>query len=82
MSAFAANSLLARIAIANQEIGPSFFSFIRLVSGSIILIILVFFRFGLHPIIYIKPNLLGVMGLSLYMVGFHYAYFFLEAGIG
>ena len=76
MSAFAANSLLERIAIANQEIGPSFFSFIRLVSGSIILIILVFFRFGLHPIIYIKPNLLGVMGLSLYMVGFHYAYFF------
>ena len=82
MSAFAANSLLARVAIANQEIGPSYFSLIRLISGSIILIILVFFRFGLYPVINIKPNLQGVIGLSLYMVGFHYAYIFLEAGIG
>ncbi len=82
MSAFASNSLLARIAIANQEIGPSFFSLIRLTSGSIILIFLVFFRFGLRPIICIKPNFKAVIGLSLYMVGFHYAYFFLEAGIG
>ena len=82
MSAFAANSLLARVAIANQEIGPSYFSLIRLISGSIILIILVFFRFGLYPVINTKPNLQGVIGLSLYMVGFHYAYIFLEAGIG
>ena len=82
MSAFAANSLLARVAIANQEIGPSYFSLIRLISGSIILIILVFFRFGLYPVINIKPNLQGVIGLSLYMVGFHYAYYFLDAGIG
>ena len=29
-----------------------------------------------------SPSIKGIIGLSLYMVGFHYAYFFLEAGIG
>ena len=82
MTAFASNSLLARIAIANQELGPASFSFIRLLSGTIMLLIIVFFRSGFTSILEIKPNLSGVLGLSFYLIGFHYAYSSLEAGIG
>ena len=82
MVAFAANSLLTRLAIFNSEIGPASFSFIRLVSGSIVLIIIVNFRSGRSFIFKSKPNLISIIGLSFYMVGFHAAYFTLDAGIG
>ena len=82
MTAFATNSILARLAIANQEIGPASFSLIRLLSGSIILIIITVYRLGIIAILNIKPNPYGIIGLSLYMIGFHYAYYSLEAGIG
>ena len=82
MSAFAANSLLARLAISNNELGPASFSFIRLFSGTIVLIIIIVFRSGIHFIWETRPNLKGIIGLSFYMVGFHYAYYSLEAGIG
>ena len=82
MTAFATNSILARLAISNQEIGPASFSLIRLLSGSIILIIIIVYRLGIIAILNIKPNLYGILGLSLYMIGFHYAYNSLEAGIG
>ena len=82
MTAFAFNSILARLAISNQEIGPVSFALLRLLSGSIILIIIVVYRLGLNSLFKIKPNFKGIIGLSLYMVGFHYAYYFLDAGIG
>ena len=81
MTAFALNSILARLAISNQEIGPVSFALLRLLSGSIILIIIVVYRLGLNSLFRIKPNFKGIIGLSLYMVGFHYAYYFLDAGI-
>ena len=73
---------LARLAISNQEIGPVSFALLRLLSGSIILIIIVVYRLGLNSLFKIKPNFKGIIGLSLYMVGFHYIYYFLDAGIG
>jgi len=82
MTAFALNSIFARLAISNQEIGPACFALLRLLSGSILLIIIVAYRFGINSIVNITPNFKGIIGLSLYMVGFHYAYYFLEAGIG
>tara|TARA_A100001011_G_C14140099_1_gene769320 strand:+ start:68 stop:949 length:882 start_codon:yes stop_codon:yes gene_type:complete len=82
MSAFAANSFLARLAISNNELGPASFSFIRLLSGTIILIIIISLRSGLNLIWKTRPNKKSILGLSLYMLGFHYAYYYLEAGIG
>ena len=82
MTAFALNSILARLAISNQKIGPASFATLRLTSGTIILIIIVFYRSGINSVFNTKPNFKGIVGLSLYMVGFHYAYYYLEAGIG
>lgn len=82
MTAFATNSILARLAISNQEIGPANFSLVRLLSGSVILIIIIVYRLGIKAVLNIKPRLYGIIGLSLYMIGFHYAYYSLEAGIG
>jgi threonine/homoserine efflux transporter RhtA len=39
--AFAANSVLARLALLNHEIGPLGFTLIRLVSGAMVLILIV-----------------------------------------
>ena len=48
MSAFASNSILARLAISNNELGPGNFSLIRILSGSMVLVILVYFRSGIQ----------------------------------
>ena len=82
MIAFAANSVLTRLAISNNQLGPASFSFIRLISGSIVLIIIVIFRSGLPSIWKTKPNQISILGLSFYMVGFHFAYNSLDAGLG
>ena len=82
MFAFAANSILTRLAISNNQLGPASFSFIRLISGSIALIIIVIFRSGLPSIWKTKPNQISILGLSFYMVGFHFAYNSLDAGLG
>ena len=50
MTAFAFNSILARLAISNEEIGPVSFALLRLLSGSIILIIIVVYRLGLNSL--------------------------------
>ena len=82
MIAFAANSVLTRLAISNNQLGPASFSFFRLLSGSIVLIIIVFIRSGLLCIWESKPNMASILGLSFYMVGFHFAYNSLNAGLG
>ena len=82
MIAFAANSILTRLAISNNQLGPASFSFIRLISGSIVLIIIVILRSGLPSIWGTRPNWASILGLSLYMVGFHFAYNSLDAGLG
>ena len=82
MSAFASNSILARLAISNNELGPGNFSLIRILSGSMVLVIFVYFRSGIQVFFNIKPDYNGIVGLSLYMIGFHHAYNSLEAGIG
>ena len=82
MIAFAANSILTRLAISNNQLGPASFSFIRLISGSIVLIMIVILRSGLPSIWGTRPNWVSILGLSLYMVGFHFAYNSLDAGLG
>ena len=55
MTAFAFNSILARLAISNQKIGPVSFALLRLLSGSIILIIIVSVSiFGLLVFVFVK----------------------------
>lgn len=81
MFAFAANSLLNRVALSGELIGPAAFAAIRLLSGAALLASLVFFRAGrlrLSPIGRAVPT----VALLAYAVGFSLAYTQLPAGLG
>jgi drug/metabolite transporter (DMT)-like permease len=84
MLAFAANSVLNRLALADGAIGPAGFAAIRLGSGALALLVLVSLRGGgLKPAL--PRGFGGVIGpvmLALYVLGFSYAYVTLEAGVG
>ncbi len=84
MIAFAANSVLNRLALSDGAIGPAGFAAIRLGSGAMALLALVWLRGG-----GLKPALprgfggvKGPMMLALYVLGFSFAYVTLEAGVG
>ena len=77
MAAFAANSLLNRMAVADGLIGAEAFALIRVIAGAVMLAVLVKGR-GLVQ----RPSIWGVLGLSTYLVGFSQAYIGLDAGLG
>ena len=81
MIAFAANSVLNRLSLAEGEIGPSGFAVIRVVSGALVLWLLVSAtqqRTGERP--RIRPA--SAIALTVYLLGFSFAYVSLETGIG
>lgn len=82
MCAFAANSLLNRLALAGSDTGPASFAAIRLAAGAMMLCALVIggkgglarLRMGMHA---------GhAVALAVYMLGFSFAYVTLDAGLG
>lgn len=78
MIAFAANSVLNRLALAQGAIDPAGFALIRLVSGGLFLWAAVLWRGGaLAP-----TGVWGVTSLAAYMLGFSFAYISLETGVG
>lgn len=82
--AFAANSVLCRMALADNSIDASSFTSIRLISGSVVLLLLVFlrskFRTGDKQII--KGSWTSGAFLFLYAACFSFAYITLDAGVG
>ncbi|MEM7015943.1 MAG: DMT family transporter [Pseudomonadota bacterium] len=80
MLAFAANSLLARLALSQTETDPATFSVIRLVSGAIFLLIFVALRYRRHP--FDTGSWRSALALFVYAVAFSYAYISLPTGIG
>jgi len=79
MLAFAANSILNRMALEDGMTGPAAFAAIRLVSGALCLWLLVAWRSGrLRPVWH--PG--GAASLALYVLGFSFAYVTLPAGVG
>ena len=81
MVAFAANSVLNRLAMAGGEIGPASFATVRLAAGALVLAGLVLARSGRVPLM-APGRLLGAGSLVLYMLGFSFAYLSLNAGLG
>lgn len=81
MVAFAANSILNRMALASEAIDQASFACIRIASGVVVLAVLLLFQ-GKLGTQYWKPDLKAVLGLSAYMLGFSFAYISLDAGIG
>jgi drug/metabolite transporter (DMT)-like permease len=79
MLAFAANSILNRMALEDGATGPAAFAAIRLASGALCLWLLVGARRGGW-----RPRLdpAGAGSLALYVLGFSFAYVSLPAGVG
>jgi drug/metabolite transporter (DMT)-like permease len=85
MIAFAANSVLNRWAVGQGWIGPAGFAMIRLLSGAAMLGLLLGVRLYLRREVIWPlgwPIVVGVGGLTLYLVGFSLAYMSLDAGTG
>jgi len=81
MIAFAANSVLTRVALADGRIGPADFSAIRLASAAMVLFVLVWLRGGQFDLG--RPGRWrGVLALTVYVIGFSFAYVSLPAGVG
>jgi len=76
MIAFAGNSILARLALADASIGPWEFTAIRFMSGALILAIIA------KPAAYKMGGWASALALLLYGALFSFAYVGLEAGTG
>ena len=79
MVAFAANSVLCRLALGAELIDAASFATVRTVSGAVILGIALMLRSGKPQA---QPDWRSVITLYLYMVFFSFAYLSLSAGTG
>jgi len=77
MIAFAGNSIIVRMALASNSIGPQSFGVIRLLAGAIVLALLVSPQRAFSA-----GSWLGALCLLTYVVFFSYAYLSLDAGTG
>jgi len=83
MLAFAANSVLCRLALGEGSIDAVGFTEIRTLSGALMLLILFFLTAKDKSLTHLKrPNPLQFLSLTGYMVFFSYAYISLAAGTG
>ncbi|MEQ8988065.1 MAG: DMT family transporter [Marinovum algicola] len=81
MVAFAANSILNRMALAGGHIGPTDFGTIRLFAGAVMLAgLCVILRGGVR--LDGPARATGMLALLVYMYGFSLAYGALDAGLG
>jgi drug/metabolite transporter (DMT)-like permease len=80
MLAFAANSLLCRLALQQQSIDAASFGSVRLVSGALVLSAIVRWRTG--PAVKARSDWLAATMLWLYVAAFSFAYITLPAGSG
>lgn len=79
--AFAANSVLGRLALGNKVIDASGFTSIRLISGAIVLLFIIQIN-SKHPKPTSKGNWISGFILFLYAITFSYAYNSLDTGTG
>lgn len=89
MMAFAANSLLSRVAVFTEGMDPSLFALYRTASGALMLCLLLLVFNRKHALQLVDPsqwklkdNWLSGAFLALYMIGFSYSYKTLNAGLG
>lgn len=79
MTAFAANSILCRLALKETHIDPASFTLIRLVSGAVVLWAIVRLR---RPTEGVAGSWRSAASLFAYAAAFSYAYVTLSAGTG
>lgn len=81
MCAFAANSILNRLAVDGGYSDPASFAVMRVFSGAVTLVVLAHVR-GRVLTWGLRQRAVGAGMLALYMVGFSTAYLTLDAGLG
>lgn len=83
MLAFAANSLLGRAALLDDVMDPASFTYLRLISGAITLVVIHFLSRGKTNEL-INARFIAFSGIALfvYALCFSYAYTNIEAGMG
>ena len=81
MLAFAANSVLNRLALLDGGTDPLAFAALRVMAGVIVLWVLIGRR-GVRVEVVSRATLIGAVSLTLYMLGFSLAYRTLDAGLG
>ena len=79
MTAFAANSLLCRMALVETDIDPASFTFWRLTSGALMLTLLVVMR-NQKPLQ--EGNMASAIALFVYAAGFSFDYVSMTTGAG
>ncbi len=79
--AFAANSILCKLALGNKTIDASSFTILRLLSGAIVLLFLVKLSSTSKDVL-TKGNWMASSMLFLYAASFSYAYISLDTGTG
>ena len=92
MGAFAANSLLCRMALANTDIDPASFTLLRLTSGALALLLLSSYslRRGVKSAssqsvfkgLKANASVLGGIALFVYAICFSFAYISMSTGTG
>ena len=82
MTAFASNSILNRVGIANYGMDPMDFAAIRVIAGAVMLWVLVLGRNADRPTVLVPKRIAGAVTLAIYMIGFSWAYISLDAGLG
>lgn len=80
MLAFAANSLLCRVALTGMHIDPASFSDVRIVSGALFLVILINVRE--RPDTRIHYNWKSALALTIYVMAMSYSYLQIDTGTG
>ncbi|UWQ96669.1 DMT family transporter [Rhodobacteraceae bacterium M385] len=79
--AFAANSILNRMAVGGAEIDALLFALVRAFAGAVMLTVLVLARRRGLPV-FRAARIVGAGSLTLYLVGFSIAYVQMDAGLG
>lgn len=80
MIAFAANSVLTRLALAPGLVDPASFATLRIVSGAVFLALLIGLSSGGAKRFVWRPKM--ALALFVYVIGFTFAYLTLDAGVG
>jgi drug/metabolite transporter (DMT)-like permease len=79
MTAFAANSVLCRLALKSTSIDPASFTTIRLMSGALVLSLIAFVRARTLPR---QGNWISAAALFVYAAAFSFAYVAMSVGTG
>ena len=84
MVAFASNSLLCRAALKQTSIDAASFTFIRIFSGAVVLLLVMNVRRMIRatPSVGLGGNWISALALLLYAAGFSFAYVAIAAGTG